>query len=220
MNILIGQPKHEKGLTQLKNVLSKTSDVNIVLFPEGYLFSKDLINDLKKISREYNVMIITSYKDDNKKDRIIIIDKNGEVLLERAKTPVNSNILHENILLQPSRIETEHGNIGIVLCMEIFFDLDELNDIDFIFNPIGVGMFSDEQFKEWTNRAKYMAKNKNAIIIGASHGDGFYRDYKVSIPISYLIDNNGQAHLMTKNDTKYRVINTKTYQSKVIEGNF
>lgn len=217
MNVLIGQPIHENRLLQLENVLRKVDDIDIVLFPEGYLSEESLIGDLKRLAQKYKVIVITSYKDSNNKDRVIIVGKEGDIVLERAKTPVESQRLDESILLQPSKIETEFGTIGIVLCMEIFFNSEDLQDVDYIFNPIGVGMFSKEQYQEWTSRAKDIAISKNAMIIGASHADGFYRDYKVSIPLSYVIDKNGEEILMTENDTYYRVVNTDNGKINVVK---
>ncbi|MCZ4141343.1 hypothetical protein BZG17_26315 [Escherichia coli] len=42
--------------------------------------------------------------------------------------------------------------------------------------------------------------------MGSSHGDGFYRDSEVSIPIAYCIAPDGTVVLAARNDTRTRTI--------------
>jgi hypothetical protein len=88
-------------------------------------------------------------------------------------------------------------------------------DINLIAHPIGVGMFSDEQFEQWVNKAKIIAKTYKTIIIGTSHADGSYRNCGVSIPISYCIDSNGEPIYISKSDTGTRIVNLDTITFEV-----
>ncbi len=90
MKILIGQPLHENGLKQISNEIINNREVDIVLYPEGYLANEELLKDVCNIAKEYRVMIITSYRMNNK-DRAVIINNLGEKILERAKTPPYDN---------------------------------------------------------------------------------------------------------------------------------
>ena len=85
MRILIGQPVHEEGIVQLENNIKVNKGIDIILYPEGYLSSEKVLEDACKIAKENNVMIITSYRKDNK-DKGIIISNTGEKILVRAKT--------------------------------------------------------------------------------------------------------------------------------------
>jgi len=190
MKILIGQPLHENGLKQISNEIINNREVDIVLYPEGYLANEELLKDVCNIAKEYRVMIITSYRMNNK-DRAVIINNHEEKILERAKTPPDDN----EKLYNPLVVNYNKMNIGYLLCMEILKgvrDLQRVNEtINFIAHPIGVGMFSDEQFQQWITEAKNIARIYKTIVIGTSHADGSYRNCGISIPISYCIDSNG-----------------------------
>ncbi len=205
MKILIGQPLHENGLKQISNEIINNREVDIVLYPEGYLANEELLKDVCNIAKEYRVMIITSYRMNNK-DRAVIINNHGEKILERAKTPPDDN----EKLYNPLVVNYNKMNIGYLLCMEILKgvrDLQRVNEtINFIAHPIGVGMFSDEQFQRWITEAKNIAKIYKTIVIGTSHADGSYRNCGISIPISYCIDSNGEEIFISKADTRTRIV--------------
>lgn len=88
--------------------------------------------------------------------------------------------------------------------------------VDFIAHPIGVGMFSDEQFEQWINEAKNIAMTYNTIIFGTSHADGSYRNCGTSIPISYFINSNGEPLYISKSDTRTRIVNIDTNKVEVL----
>lgn len=205
MKILIGQPLHENGLKQISNEIINNREVDIVLYPEGYLANEELLKDVCNIAKEYRVMIITSYRMNNK-DRAVIINNHGEKILERAKTPPDDN----EKLYNPLVVNYNKMNIGYLLCMEILKgvrDLQRVNEtINFIAHPIGVGMFSDEQFQQWITEAKNIARIYKTIVIGTSHADGSYRNCGISIPISYCIDSNGEEIFISKADTRTRIV--------------
>lgn len=209
MRILIGQPIHESGIEQMKNEIKTNKEIDFVLYPEGYLSNETALEEACQIAKQYNITIITSYRKENK-DRAVIISNSGELVLERAKTPPDE----EKELYQPLVINYNNMTIGYLLCMEIlkgFRDLKRVNGkINFIVHPIGVGMFSNEQFEEWIKEAKNIAKTYSTIIIGASHADGSFRNCGISIPISYCIDSNGEPVFISKSDTRTRIVNLNT----------
>jgi predicted amidohydrolase len=209
MKVLIGQPKHESGVEQMKNEIKMNKGLDFALYPEGYLSNEIALEEACQIAKQYNIAIITSYRKENK-DRAVIISNSGEIVLERAKTPPDE----EKELYQPLVIDYNNMTIGYLLCMEIlkgFRDLKSVNGkISFIVHPIGVGMFSDEQFEEWIKEAKNIAKTYKTIIIGASHADGSFRNCGISIPISYCIDSDGEPVFISKSDTRTRIVNLNT----------
>ena len=215
MRILIGQPIHEKETVQLKHDIKVNKGVDIILYPEGYISNDELLEDTCNIAKENNVMIITSYRKDNR-DRAIIISNEGEKILERDKTISDE----EKELNMPLCIKYQGINIGYLLCMEILKGMRDLKNIkvgiDFIVHPIGVGMFSDEQFEYWIKEAKEIAKTYKTMIIGTSHADGSYRNCGVSIPISYCIDSNGEPIYISKSDTRTRIVNLYTKEFEVL----
>lgn len=215
MRILIGQPIHEKEIVQLENVIKVNKGMDIILYPEGYLSSEKVLEDACNIAKESNVMIITSYRKDNK-DRAVIISNTGEKILERGKTIPDE----ETELSMPLYVDYNGINIGYLLCMEILKGMRDLKNIDkdfnFIAHPIGVGMFSDEQFDKWVNEAKNIAKTYKTIVIGASHADGSYRNCGISIPISYCINSDGEPVYISKSDTRTRIVNLDTKEFEIL----
>ena len=209
VRVLIGQPLHEDNIEQLKNEIETNSGIDIVVFPEGYLSNKMALESAREIAKKYNVTIITSYRRDNK-DRAVIINNLGELVLERAKTPPEE----ERKIYEPTSVKINGKVIGYLLCMEILKGIRDLKTIkekiNFIAHPIGVGMFSDEQFEEWISEAKNIVRTYNTIMIGTSHADGSYRNCGVSIPISYFIDSNGEAIYISKLDTRTRIVDLST----------
>lgn len=215
MRVLIGQPIHEEGLSQLEKDIKTNTGIDIVLYPEGYILNEKVLETACKIAKENKVMIITSYKKDNK-NRVVIISDAGNIILERAKTlPEDSEEL-----VQPLTVDYNGINIGYLLCMEILKGMRDLKNvgenINFIAHPIGVGMFSDEQFELWTNEAKKIAKTYKTIIMGTSHADGFYRNCGVSLPISYCIDSTGEPIYLSKSDTRARIVDLDTKKFEVL----
>lgn len=217
MNILIGQPKHEEGILQLENDIKLYKGMDIILYPEGYLASEIVLENACNLARENNIMIITSYRKDNK-DRAVIINNYGEKILERAKTPPNDEVE----LYSPLVINNNNLSIGYLLCMEILKGIRDLKNVNasikFIVHPIGVGMFSEEQFEQWINEAKNIAKTYKTIIIGTSHADGFYKNCGISIPISYCIDSDGEPLYISKSDIRTRVVNLDTKKVVIAKG--
>lgn len=213
MRVLIGQPVHEEGMMQLENDIKVNvgMDIDIILYPEGYLSSEKVLEEACKIAKENNIMIISAYRKDNK-DRAVIISNTGEKILERAKTPSDE----KEELNIPLYVHCNGINIGYLLCMEVLKGMRDLKnvgaDINLIAHPIGVRMFSDEQFEQWINEAKRIAKTYKTIIIGTSHADGSYRNCGISIPISYCIDSNGEPIYISKSDTRTRIVDTITFE--------
>jgi hypothetical protein len=216
MRILIGQPVHEKQIEHMKNAIKYNDKIDLALYPEGYLRDENILEDACKLAKEYNIVVVSSYRIDNK-DRAIIIGSDGEKILERAKTVPDENVE----LYNPLTVIYNNTTIGYILCMEILKANRALKrveeKIDFIVHPIGVGMFSEEQFEQWVGEAKAIAKIYKTIIIGTSHADGSYRNCGVSIPISYCIDSDGQTVFISKSDTRTRIVDLSTREVEIIE---
>ena len=154
MRILIGQPVHEITTEQLQKEIENNPNIDIVLYPEGYLADERALLAACEIAKKHSKIIITGYRNNNK-DRALIINSLGEKILDRAKTPEDQE------LYSPSVVDNDGLRIGYLLCREILKGLEGLKStngrFDFIVHPIGVGMFSEEQFEEWINVAKDIA---------------------------------------------------------------
>ena len=215
MKILISQPNHEEDLKTLLTEIALVKDFDTVLFPEGYITGVNNVTKARLLAKQYKKMIITGYRDDRKKDRALIINQFGEIILERAKSPMSE------ALYSPSAVDAGGYMIGYLLCVELLLGLygleEHMDSLSYIAHPIGVGMFSNDQFEEWITEAKRIAVKYNTIILGTSHADGSYRNCGVSIPISYCIDKTGEVIFISKNDIRTRIINLETKKNEVIE---
>src|SRR5690554_4744983 len=103
-------------------------EVDVVIYPEGYLNQN--LEQACELARTYNMIIITGYK--NPKDRAIVINRSGEVLLDRVKYDY-SPVVQAGVL-----------KIGHILCDEIVLQGVEKVvgvEMDLLVHPIGVGMF-------------------------------------------------------------------------------
>ncbi|MBP3967392.1 hypothetical protein [Paenibacillus lignilyticus] len=201
MNFLIIQPKLEQNIAQLEIELQNNSSADAVIFPEGYL--NENVEQACSLAKKHNMILIGGYRrlNESLKDRAIIIDRSGEVVLDRIKYS------------QTTFKSVEGCKIGHILCDELVkqgVKSEDTSGIDVIVHPIGVGMFSEEQFDEWINEAKKIAVTYKAMIIGASHGDGSFRGRNVSIPTAYCFDQYGKPIFISKNDIRTRMLDIAT----------
>ncbi|WP_214795078.1 MULTISPECIES: hypothetical protein [unclassified Exiguobacterium] len=212
MNILIGQPKMERNLEQLKLEIESNPTVDLILYPEGYCTYTEL-DRVRELAIQFKTSIVFGYRDESNKDRVLIINNKGETLLTRRKTP------EDELLLMPSTATDGSEQYGYLLCREIFMGSEGLKThehLSIIFNPIGVGMYSEEQFTEWSEEARKIAVERKAIIIGTSHADGSYRNCGVSIPIAYCFDEKGEDVFISKNDTRTIVVDTGSRSTSIV----
>ncbi|MDQ0225972.1 hypothetical protein [Metabacillus niabensis] len=204
MKCLIIQPKLENGIDQLEAVVKKNPTVDIVIFPEGYL--NENVELACKLAANYNIVLIGGYRrlNEQPKDRVIVINRKGQVTLDRIKYSKTTFVNEEGL------------KIGQILCDELIvqgMNSQEASDIDLIVHPIGVGMFSIEQFEEWVTEATNIAMTYHTMVIGTSHADGSFGNTGVSIPIAYCIDRDGSAIFISKNDVRARILD---YESKEV----
>ncbi|WP_214716421.1 MULTISPECIES: hypothetical protein [unclassified Exiguobacterium] len=213
MRILIGQPKMEQHLEQFIQDIKANPAVDLMLYPEGYCQYTHL-DEVKELAKMFQAAVVMGYRNEQNVDRALIINKRGETLLDRAKTP------EAMPLFMPSTADDDGLRYGYVLCREIFMGLEGLKSeepIQLIFNPIGVGMFSEEQYGDWSGEAKKIALQQRSIILGTSHADGSYRNCGHSIPIAYCFDETGKAILLSKNDTRTRIVDTVLRTIEVLD---
>ena len=182
MRLLVAQPNHEPHLEHLLKEMSRQDSFDAVLYPEGYVADEVSVKTLCELAKTYKKLIITGYRNSNNKDRALMIHPSGDIILERAKSPMDEQ------LYRPSVAEADSLRIGYLLCVELlqgYIGLEgQAESLDFIAHPIGVGMFSEEQFTLWIEEATRIAIKYNTMIIGTSHADGSYRNCGISIPIS------------------------------------
>ncbi|NHN32862.1 hypothetical protein G9U52_23885 [Paenibacillus sp. S3N08] len=201
MKILIIQPKFEKDIVQLESELRNNSSADVLIFPEGYL--NENVEKACILAKNYNKILIGGHRrlNDSPMDRAIIINRSGDIVLDRIKYSQTTFKSVEGLMM------------GHILCDELVkqgVKNEDISAIDLIAHPIGVGMFSEEQFDEWINEAQKIAIRYKSMIIGTSHADGSFRGSDISIPIAYCFDENGNAIFISKNDVRTRMLDIQT----------
>ncbi|WP_174715309.1 hypothetical protein [Paenibacillus sp. DCT19] len=196
MRIVIGQPSLEPGLNQLEKELREYSDADILLYPEGYLNQN--VEEACRLAATYGTMIVSGHRrlNERPKDRTIIIDQQGQIVMEKAKYTSALVVTQQDVV------------ISTLLCDEIVLQGFQYNDegVDLLLHSIGVGMFSEEQYTEWLEEARRIAIRNQCMVMGTSHADGSYRDSGISIPIAYCISPDGEIVFASHNDTRTRVV--------------
>lgn len=204
MKMVIGQPRLEKGIGQLEQEVMHHPEADVFFFPEGYLNQN--LEAACRLARTHGKILITGYK--NPRDRMVIIDRQGSIVLDKAKyDPL-------------SIVELEGMRIGHMLCDELVWQgLGDsgANAMDLVVHPIGVGMFSEEQLEEWLGEARKQAQMHHTVILGTSHADGSFRDSDITIPLAYGIDRTGELLFLRKNDVRTVVFDTETLTLEAAE---
>lgn len=208
MKMIVFQPKLEQEMKQLENLLQQHSYVDMVLFPEGYL--NEHVERAARLARRTGTILIGGYRNPHArpKDRAVLIDRAGTIAVDRIK-------------YSPTSIAAVEGlSIGHLLCDELILQgltSEEAVPPDLLVHPIGVGMFSEEQFEEWINAAREIAIAHRTMIVGTSHADGSYRDSDVSIPIAYCFDERGEAVFVSKRDVRARILDLETKEVTILD---
>ncbi|MGN7312731.1 hypothetical protein ACTHQ4_16700 [Alkalicoccobacillus gibsonii] len=213
MNIIISQPKQEDDLQSLEYHITSASQNDLVFFPEGYIKRYEDVRNVAKLAHSKGIFVVTGYLDKDSKDRALIIDNKGRILLDRRKTRTNEQ------LVEPFHISLGEMKIGYILCMEILKGYEQLDQyidlkLDIIFHPIGTGMFSEAQFTEWIREATRISEKYDTTVIGTSHADGSFQNCGISIPISYVVKK-GETIFISKNDTRSRMYNISTERTYI-----
>ncbi|MGE6226350.1 hypothetical protein [Paenibacillus chitinolyticus] len=204
LKILVSQPMLERNLEQLQAELERYPDVAAAVFPEGYLHTN--LSRACELAACTRTLLISGSK--NPKDRAVIINRQGEVVIDRAKYSGYESALEEGLVITP------------ILCDELVLNEVEKASsprTDLYVQPIGVGMFSEEQFDEWVAKAKEIASRHHAMVIGTSHADGSFRGSEVSLPIAYWIDRDGKPLFISKCDVRSRILDLRTKEITVCE---
>jgi predicted amidohydrolase len=194
INVGIVVAKEEDNLSELKKYL-KDSEVDVLLLPEGYIVSEQL-EEACRLAKQHGKWLITSMEDTrevgHKYQTGVVISPDGLMVGEHKKTSITSN--EEDNMVETgddiTAIDTPFGKVGIAVCFEIHFPeiarVYALQGARIIFNPIGTGMWNEEQFKQWSSIACARASENGVFMLGCSH-------FNYAIPIAYAYTPRGEC---------------------------
>jgi hypothetical protein len=123
MKLLILQPNFEKNIVQLESELRNNPSADVVIFPEGYL--NENVEQACILAKKYNKILIGGHRrlNDSPKDRAIIINRSGDIVLDRIKYSQTTSTMVEGL------------KIGHILCDELVIQgvkNEEFSGIDLI----------------------------------------------------------------------------------------
>lgn len=97
MKILVSQPKLERNLEQLQAEFMMYPDITAAVFPEGYLHTN--LSLACELAARTRTLVISGSK--NPKDRAVIINREGEIVMDRAKYSGYESVKEEGLLITP-----------------------------------------------------------------------------------------------------------------------
>lgn len=198
LKVLLAVPYKGNSIYELRKILSQ-NDVDLYVFPEGFLDSNTLTEALKIIKNEQKY-IITGFKDlrNNGQHKVLVID-NGKIVDEYTKCILTKGEKEKGKQHgeKITCVNTKFGKIGVLICYEIHFPevarIMSLEDPIMLINIIGTGMYHDLQLEQWTTLAKARAIENEVYILGCSH-------YEEEIPLAYVYNSVGRCELMKTNE--------------------
>jgi predicted amidohydrolase len=184
------------------------SKTNIVLFPEDHIYT-DKLPDLQEIARNRKKWIISGMEDrgtgEKKYKQAVVINPMGEIVGRHCKTSLTYNELSKGFSHGDSiqAVETEFCTIGVAICYEIHFPevarVYALQGAKIIFNPIGTGMWHENQFQQWTAVGRTRASENGIFCVGCSHQND-------AVPLAYAYAPDGTCLVLTREVNRMAVV--------------
>ena len=218
IGLVIAKPERD-SISEIEKYITEEAD--ILMFPEGYLQSKNLkkVQAIAKKNKKWIVTGMDDRRDKSKKmEAGIIIDSDGRLVGEHFKTSITQWEVDHGFSRGNSIkvINTKLGKFGFAICYEVHFPevarALAINGVEIILNPIGTGMWHEEQFKQWNAVAKTRASENNAFVVGCSH-------FNDAIPMAYAYAPGGEC-LISVRDVNRMVMVTLDPEKYKLDKNF
>lgn len=177
---------------------------DIFLFPEYHVPSKKL-SDARAIVRKNHKWVITGVADRRSTGHFyqtaVVINPEGEIVGEHQKTSITKYEIGigQDRGDELKTITTPFGVIGIAICYELHLPeiarVYALAGASIIFNPIGTGMWHEQQYGVWNRLAATRAYENGVFVVGSSH-------YNDAIPIAFAYAPNGDCLIQERSVNK------------------
>lgn len=188
------------SLSELKKYALNSEKIDLLLFPECY-FKVAQLTEVSRIVAQAKKWLVCSYTDERKADKFevgVVFNRQGKIVGRHTKTVLTRDEINRGF--KPGKnikvIETEFGKIGICVCFEIHFPEIareyKLQGARVIFNPIGTGMYNEDQYQVWTAVGKVRASENRVYTLGCSH-------FADAIPLAYAFELEGKKLLEERN---------------------
>ena len=202
LGIVIAKPE-TKTISEIEKYISSDC-VEMLMFPEGYLQSRNL-EKVQRLAKKYQKWIISGMDDRRNPSRRmqtgIIIDSSGNIAGEHCKTSLTKWEIKRGYQRGDSikAIDTPLRRFGFAICYEIHFPevarILALQGAEIIFNPIGTGMWDEAQFEVWNAVARARASENNVFVVGCSH----FNDH---IPIAFAYAPGGECLVSSREQNR------------------
>lgn len=193
----------KKTISEIEKYIS-SDHVEMLMFPEGYLQSRNL-EKVQELAKKHQKWIVSGMDDRRNLSRRmqtgIIIDPSGNIAGEHCKTSLTKWEIKRGYQRGDSikAIDTPLGKFGFAICYEIHFPevarILALQGAGIIFNPIGSGMWDEAQFEVWNAIARARASENNVFVVGCSH----FNDH---IPIAFAYAPSGECLVSSREQNR------------------
>lgn len=166
-------------------------DGDILVLPEGFLHADNLDAARRMVAQAGRWVVCGTEQAAPHQDLdVVLLSPEGEVLFRHRKTALTDGDIEEGRRPGDS-IEicrTPFGVVGTPLCYEIHFPeivrVMALKGAELLLNPIGTGMWHEQQLYEWTTIAAARAIENGAFVLGCTH-------YCGALPMAYAFGPDG-----------------------------
>lgn len=193
LGLVVAEP--EKDSVKQAEMCLAMGGAEAYLFPEGY-FKSDRLDEMCELAKKFGKWIFSGMEDTrengHKFETGVIISSTGEIIGEHKKTSLTKYEIDHGYERGDAIkiIDTELGKIGFAICYEIHFPeiarVLALAGAELILNPIGTGMWHEEQLSLWTSVGKTRASENSVFVAGVSHKND-------TIPIAYAYAPGGES---------------------------
>ena len=174
--LLVAKPQ-ENCLRELRSCLSD-SEADVFLLPEAYVHS-DQLPEACTLARKNGKWLSIGVDDVRTQGKhlltTVVVSQAGQIVGEHVKTVLTADEESRGYSTGHTIgvINTAFGRIGICTCYEVHFPevarIYALQGARLIFNPIGTGMWDEQQHERWTVVARARATENEVFVLGCSH---------------------------------------------------
>lgn len=194
--IMLAVPRRLAAQQEMPALLQE-GRAGLYVFPEGFLRSEEDVAMALGISVKLTGTILTGYRDGDE-EKVLVIESG------RVRDGYTKCVLHASEKQHGKRpgdkircVDTRLGKIAVPICYELHFPeacrLMALERPVLMVNPIGTGMYHQQQYRQWRALARARAIENEMPVVGCCHFCG-------EIPLAFAFDSAGESCLETRGE--------------------
>lgn len=194
--ILLNVPKRFEAKTELA-ALSQKASADLIIFPEGFLRSKEESEMALAVSEKTKGTILTGFRD-GMEEKVLVLES-GRVTDTYTKCVLTSGEKEKG--KRPGDrircVNTKLGKIAAPICYELHFPevcrIMALEKPVLMVNPVGTGVYHKKQYEQWRSIARARAIENELPVAGCCHFCG-------EIPLAFAFNGQGEELLTVRSE--------------------